>query len=278
MINQWLYLSRKGELELQRSARHLDIPLRPEKIPETARSWAQATGNYLESQPDEEREQDLTTHIVVSFPRSSNREAAHSAARAWAAKMFGSGFGGGQYNYLTTFHTDRDHPHLHVVVNRRELLGRNWLKISRRHPHLNYEALRTEMADISRHHGIMLDATSRAERGIAGRPMTFAEYRRRERERSLLARANMVEGVSSEGLPSPEVSRQPMQPADPLRSRASLSESFGNIQRSGQEEHDLMEAGGGDQREERHAKSRLVGNAEANKRTRTRNDRGDKIR
>ncbi|WP_425964663.1 relaxase/mobilization nuclease domain-containing protein [Rhizobium nepotum] len=29
---------------------------------------------------------------------------------------------GGRYNYLTAFHIDRDHPHLHVVVNRRELL------------------------------------------------------------------------------------------------------------------------------------------------------------
>ncbi|MCP3477842.1 relaxase/mobilization nuclease domain-containing protein (plasmid) [Bradyrhizobium sp. CCGUVB1N3] len=101
----------------------------------------------------------------ISFTPGTNQEAAYAAGRGWAAKMFGSGFGGGQYNYLTAFYTDRGHPHLHVVVNRRELLGRARLKISRRHPHLNYKALRTEMAEISRQHGIMLDASSRAERG-----------------------------------------------------------------------------------------------------------------
>ncbi|MBO9101843.1 relaxase/mobilization nuclease domain-containing protein (plasmid) [Rhizobium sp. K1/93] len=78
----------------------------------------------------------------------------------------------------------RDHPHLHVVVNRRELFGREWLKISRRHPHLNYDALRVRMAEISLRHGIVLDATSRAERGITERPITYAQYRRIEREQA----------------------------------------------------------------------------------------------
>ncbi|MCP3468653.1 relaxase/mobilization nuclease domain-containing protein [Bradyrhizobium sp. CCGUVB23] len=229
MIKQWQYLSRNGKLELQLSARHLDIPLRWDKMLETARSWAWETGNYVESHRDEERDQDLTTHIVVSFPPGTDQEAAYGAGRGWAAKMFGSGFGGGQYNYLTAFHTDRGHPHLHVVVNRRELLGRGWLKISRRHPHLNYKALRTEMAEISRQHGIMLDASSRAERGLTERPMTFAEYRRRERGENLLVHSNMiVEGGSTEGAPSAEVSQNPMRPADPLCLHTSSSDSSGN--------------------------------------------------
>ncbi|AYM14934.1 MULTISPECIES: T-DNA border endonuclease VirD2 [Hyphomicrobiales] len=184
IINQLEYLSRKGRLELQRSARHLDIPLPPDQIHELARSWVQETGTYDESQPDEERQQELTTHIIVSFPAGTSQVAAYAASREWAAEMFGSGAGGGRYNYLTAFHIDRDHPHLHVVVNRRELLGHGWLKISRRHPQLNYDALRIKMAEISLRHGIALDASRRAERGITERPITYAQYRRLEREQA----------------------------------------------------------------------------------------------
>ncbi|ACM39658.1 MULTISPECIES: T-DNA border endonuclease VirD2 [Rhizobium/Agrobacterium group] len=184
IINQLEYLSRKGTLELQRSARHLDIFVPPDNIRDLARSWIQETGTYDESQPDEERQKELTTHIIVSFPAGTSQPAAYAASREWAAETFGSGEGGGQYNYLTAFHTDRDHPHLHVVVNRRELLGHKWLKISRRHPQLNYDALRTRMAKVSFRHGIVLEATRRAERGITERPMTFAQYRRLERQQA----------------------------------------------------------------------------------------------
>lgn len=69
VINQWEYLSRKGKLELRLSARHLDIPLPPDQITRFARSWVLETGNYDESLPDEQRQQDLTTHIIVSFPQ-----------------------------------------------------------------------------------------------------------------------------------------------------------------------------------------------------------------
>lgn len=188
IVNQWEYLCRKGELELQLSARHLGIPLKHGSIPTKARSWAWETGNYIESEDDQdnqERDQDLTTHIIVSFPPGTDQDAAFAAGREWAHEMFGSGNGGGRYDYLTAFHTDREHPHLHVVVNRRELLGREWLKISRRHPHLNYKALRTKMVAISRRFGIEFEATSRADRGISEPPMTYARYRRLEREKRI---------------------------------------------------------------------------------------------
>lgn len=66
IINQLEYLSRKGKLELQRSARHLDIPVPPDQIRELAQSWVTEAGIYDESQSDDDRQQDLTTHIIVS--------------------------------------------------------------------------------------------------------------------------------------------------------------------------------------------------------------------
>ncbi|KWV52134.1 type IV secretion system protein VirD [Rhizobium altiplani] len=220
LINQLEYLSRKGKLELQRSARHLDIPLLPDQIHELAQSWVHETGNYDESQPDEERLQELTTHIIVSFPAGTNQAAAHAASREWAAEMFGSGKGGGRYNYLTAFHIDRDHPHLHVVVNRRELLGHDWLKISRRHPQLNYEDMRKRMAVISFRHGIILDASSRRERGITERPITYAEYRRLEREQ-----VRQIRFQDSDPEPSSERGDHPelRQPFDPSPLEAPVS-------------------------------------------------------
>ncbi|MGV2167791.1 MULTISPECIES: T-DNA border endonuclease VirD2 [Agrobacterium] len=221
IINQLEYLSRKGKLELQRSARHLDIPVPPDQIRELAQSWVTEAGIYDESQSDDDRQQDLTTHIIVSFPAGTDQTAAYEASREWAAEMFGSGYGGGRYNYLTAYHVDRDHPHLHVVVNRRELLGQGWLKISRRHPQLNYDGLRKKMAEISLRHGIVLDATSRAERGIAERPITYAEYRRLER---MQAQKIQLEDTDFDETSPEEDRRDLSQSFDPFRSDASTGE------------------------------------------------------
>ncbi|MCF3931809.1 relaxase/mobilization nuclease domain-containing protein, partial [Acuticoccus sp. M5D2P5] len=68
--------------------------------------------------------------------------AAERAGRAWAEEMFGSGaYGGDSFDYYTAFHTDRDHPHIHVVVHRRGLDNGTWLKVSKRSA-FNYQAMR----------------------------------------------------------------------------------------------------------------------------------------
>lgn len=178
--NQWMYLSRKGDVQLQRSERYLGVMLPNGELKELARSWAVETGNYQAGQPAAESVQELTTHIVVSFPPGTQVAKAFAAARAWAEEMFGSGHNGGTFDYLTAWHTDRPHPHLHLVINRRALEG-HWLKISRRHAYLSYDKLRSALVDIAAGHGIVLDATSRVERGLLDPPITYAEYRRRAR-------------------------------------------------------------------------------------------------
>jgi type IV secretion system T-DNA border endonuclease VirD2 len=176
--DQLKYLSRKGEVHLQRSERHLGIFLAAEQIADTAVSWAEETGQG--GAAADEDTPDLTTHIVISFPEGTEPAKAFAAGRAFAEEMFGRGQNGGSFDYLTACHSDRPHPHVHLVVNRRALEG-HWLKISRRHSSLNYEKMRSTMAEVARHYGIELVATSRLQRGITERPITYAEYRRRAR-------------------------------------------------------------------------------------------------
>ncbi|RWB08507.1 MAG: endonuclease, partial [Mesorhizobium sp.] len=54
-----------------------------DRLHEMARSWAEQTGNYQPGQPEAESNQDLTTHIIVSFPRGTDTNNAHAAGRAW---------------------------------------------------------------------------------------------------------------------------------------------------------------------------------------------------
>lgn len=178
ICSQWEYLSRKGELEIQFSERHGAGVLPYEEFEIWARRWAEQTGKYIDEARLSDGHQELTTHIVVSFPRGTDEGAAHAAGRDWAESMFGSGLNGGEWDYVTAFHTDKPHPHLHVVVNRRALSARSeWLAISHRNRFLNYDTLREGLADAAYDYGIELDTSSRAQRGLEGRNPTRAQYR-----------------------------------------------------------------------------------------------------
>ncbi len=187
--NQWRYLTRKGHMQLRRSERHLGVVLSPDQVEAVAESWAQETGYGQTGR-------DLTTHIVISFPPGTDEEKAFAIARAWAEEMFGSGRNGGSFDYLTACHTDRAHPHMHLIVNRRAFEG-HWLKISRRHHYLSYDRLRLALAEIAGRHGVALEATSRLARGIAEAPITYAEYRRRARKSAALAAERPPEAEGS---------------------------------------------------------------------------------
>jgi len=124
----------------------------------------------------------MTTHLIASFPAGTDPKLAHAASRAWTEELFGSGLYGGKYDYVTAFHTDTDHPHMHVMVNRRALDSHGWLKISNRPENINWQFMRDLLRDISAEFGIVLNSSTRKERQIFERPKTSAQYRREERE------------------------------------------------------------------------------------------------
>ncbi|MDR6101876.1 type IV secretion system T-DNA border endonuclease VirD2 [Agrobacterium larrymoorei] len=178
ICSQWEYLSRKGELEVRFSERHGGGVMLHEEFEIWAKRWAEQTGHYIDGVKLSDGHPELTTHIVVSFPPGTDEGAAEDAGRLWAENMFGSGENGGEWDYVTVFHTDRPHPHLHVVVNRRALSNRaEWLAIAHRNDFLNYDSLREGLADAAYDCGIALDASSREERGLEGHNPTRAQYR-----------------------------------------------------------------------------------------------------
>ena len=173
MKAQMNYLTQKGEVELELSDLYFGAKLEKEEWDELIESWDVAGINKGDF--------DKTHHIVVSFPHHTERDAAKRVGRAWAAEMFSSGNYGDVYDYYTSYHTDQQHPHMHIVVNRRGMEHGNWLSIHREGA-FNYTTFRDVQVLLAAEEGINLQATSRYSRGVSDRPVPDAEYRRAEKE------------------------------------------------------------------------------------------------
>ena len=173
MKAQMNYLTQRGDVELELSDLYFGARLEKEEWDELIESWDVAGINKGDF--------DKTHHIVVSFPHHTDRDAAYRTGRAWAAEMFSSGNYGDVYDYYTAYHTDQQHPHMHIVVNRRGMEHGNWLSIHRDGA-FNYNTFRDVQVQLAAEEGINLQATSRYSRGVSDRPVPDAEYRRAEKE------------------------------------------------------------------------------------------------
>ncbi|MDO5757202.1 MAG: relaxase/mobilization nuclease domain-containing protein [Rhodobacterales bacterium] len=175
MQAQMNYLSREGTEPLERSEAFMGAEIDTEQMEAMKDAWRMP--------PEGSGRADRTSHFLASFPEGTDAEAAKRAGRAWAEEMFGSGkYGGDSYDYYTAFHTDRAHPHMHVIVYRRGLEEGAWLKVSQRGD-LNYDTMRAVLVDVAAREGIELEATTRFARIIHDRPVPDAEYRRAAEEK-----------------------------------------------------------------------------------------------
>jgi type IV secretion system T-DNA border endonuclease VirD2 len=178
------------ELQLQFSERHGAGFIPYDELPDWARRWGEQAGNYIHGQQVGDAEQDMTSHVIFSLPAGTDKLAAHRAMRKAAEDVFGAtiireGDRGNPYefDYLTAFHTDKPHPHLHVLVNRKSLQRdpdtkkHEWLKIARRNTRINYAVMRERFAYWAQQEGIDVEATSRLERGIETPSMSNEQFR-----------------------------------------------------------------------------------------------------
>lgn len=123
-----------------------------------------------------------TTHLLMSFPSHVRPEKAKLIAEAWAFEMFQSGeHQDEEWAYVAALHTDRPHPHVHIVLNNRGLANDSWFYMAKDHV-FNLALMKERMVAIAAEEGVFLDATSRAERGILTYGPNRAEIERARRE------------------------------------------------------------------------------------------------
>jgi type IV secretion system T-DNA border endonuclease VirD2 len=124
-----------------------------------------------------------TTHLLMSFPSHVRPSSAKLIAEAWAFEMFQSGeHQDDVWSYVAALHTDKAHPHVHMVINNRGTVNDSWFFMAKDHV-FNLEVMKERMVAIAAEEGVFLDATSRAERGLLTYGPSRAEIERARVER-----------------------------------------------------------------------------------------------
>ncbi len=119
-----------------------------------------------------------TTHLLMSFPSHVRPEKAKLIAEAWAFEMFQSGeHQDDVWSYVAALHTDKAHPHVHMVINNRGTVNDSWFFMAKEHA-FNLDVMKARMVAIAAEEGVFLDATSRAERGLLTYGSSRAEIER----------------------------------------------------------------------------------------------------
>ena len=96
-----------------------------------------------------------TTHMLMSFPVGTRGEDVRDIATDVAERFFQTDEG--HFDYIIAVHEDRDHPHAHLVLNRRSQEG-EFFFLGRNH-RFNYDDFRLAMVEEAEKYGVRLEAT-----------------------------------------------------------------------------------------------------------------------
>lgn len=121
-----------------------------------------------------------TTHLLMSFPIGMRGEDVRDIATDVAERFFQNDQG--HFDYIIAVHEDRDHPHAHLVLNRRSQEG-EFFYLARNH-RFNYDDFRLAMVEEAETYGVRLEATRRIDRGVVHyAPKTREVYAAKEEGR-----------------------------------------------------------------------------------------------
>ena len=112
-----------------------------------------------------------TTHMLMSFPIGTRGEDVRDIATDVAERFFQTDEG--HFDYIIAVHEDRDHPHAHLVLNRRSQEG-EFFFLGRNH-RFNYDDFRLAMVEEAEKYGLRLEATRRVDRGVVHYPARTSE-------------------------------------------------------------------------------------------------------
>jgi len=115
-----------------------------------------------------------TSHLLMAYPIGTRGEDVADITREICERFFQGE--GSHFDYIAAVHEDRDHPHAHIVLNRRSKDGEMFF-LKQDH-HFNYDAFREAMVEVSDRFGLRLEATRRVERGVVTKAPADAEVRR----------------------------------------------------------------------------------------------------
>jgi type IV secretion system T-DNA border endonuclease VirD2 len=126
-----------------------------------------------------------TTHLLMSFPIGTRGEDVRDIATDVAERFFQNDEG--HFDYIIAVHEDRDHPHAHLVLNRRSQEG-EFFYLARNH-RFNYDDFRLAMVEEAETYGVRLEATRRVDRGeVHYPPRTREVYAAKEEGRTPMER------------------------------------------------------------------------------------------
>lgn len=112
-----------------------------------------------------------TTHMLMSFPIGTRGEDVRDIATDVAERFFQTDKG--HFDFIIAVHEDRDHPHAHLVLNRRSQEG-EFFFLGRDH-RFNYDDFRLAMVEEAEKYGVRLEATRRVDRGVVHYPARTSE-------------------------------------------------------------------------------------------------------
>lgn len=182
LVSQLTYLSREGELtldEYQPDGTNFDLVGKSE-IDDLSRSWAQRWDEADDLDGRAARARTKTYHMIVSFPEGTDEERAHESANTFADKFLTSGEFGDRWSHIRAWHTDRAHPHMHIVIDRRGESG-VMMQINPSRD-ISPARLRGLQVDAAAEHGLLLNDTPRVSRGLSRHGPSTAEWRAGRRE------------------------------------------------------------------------------------------------
>ncbi|WP_375266934.1 relaxase/mobilization nuclease domain-containing protein [Planktotalea sp.] len=134
-----------------------------------------------------------TTHLLMSFPIGTRGEDVRDIATDVAERFFQTDEG--HFDYIIAVHEDRDHPHAHLVLNRRSQEG-EFFYLARNH-RFNYDDFRLAMVEEAETYGVRLEATRRVERGeVHYAPRTREVYAAKEEGRTPVERERVCKDLT----------------------------------------------------------------------------------
>ena len=176
LVAQLNYLSRDGAQELERGDGPSGYQIEgQDAIRDVATDWAMAWEDAASRDGRTARAKSKTFHLLVSYPEGTDPDMAQMAAEAFTDQLCQSGEFGDRWRYIAAWHTDRPHPHMHVVIDRLGASGR----MMQIHPAktINPKALRALQVDTAIEYGIALNDTPRVSRGHRDRGLSSPEWR-----------------------------------------------------------------------------------------------------